>query len=178
MRPDPSARRRLTPLVALALAAVPATTLAACGDDDPGGGLSERRAEVAERGAQVMPFDLDATTHVFEPRDDGLVQRVVADDPGDSEQVGLVREHLADEAARFAAGDLGDPAAIHGRDMPGLADIEAGHDRIDVRYRDLPGGASITYTTADPDLVGALHAWGDAQVSDHGAHAEHGGDGA
>src|SRR5690606_9321400 len=108
----------------------------------------------------VMPFDLEATTHVFEPRDDGLVQRVVADDPGDTRQVELVREHLAGEAERFAAGDLGDPASIHGRDMPGLAEIEAGHDRIDVRYRDLPVGGSITYTTDDPDLVEALHAWG------------------
>jgi hypothetical protein len=35
-------------------------------------------------------------------------------------------------------------------------------------------GARITYTTADAALVEALHAWGKAQVLDHGAHAEAG----
>jgi hypothetical protein len=58
--------------------------------------------------------------------------------------------------------------------MPGLRDLEQGHDRIEIRYADTPAGAQITYTTSDPALVTALHAWFDAQVSDHGQHAEHG----
>jgi len=64
-------------------------------------------------------------------------------------------------------------AAIHGDEMPGLAELEAGHAGIDVRYAGIPAGGRISYTTDDPDLVAALHAWGEAQVSDHGAHAEH-----
>lgn len=139
-----------------------------CGQD---GG--DRQAEVAERGAEVMPFDLDETTHRFEPTDHGLVQTVVADDPDDAGQVALVRRHLADEAERFAAGDLGDPASIHGDDMPGLAEIAAGAEHIDVEYADAPAGATITYTTSEPGLVTALHDWAEAQVSDHGGHAEH-----
>ena len=152
--------------------------LAACGDDGgedrqgDSGANGERQAEVAERGADVMPFDLDATTHRFEPTPDGLVQTVVADDPDDADQVGLVRRHLAEEAERFAAGDYGDPAAIHGDDMPGLAELEAGADAIDVAYADAPDGARVTYTTSDPALVDALHRWSEAQVMDHGAHAE------
>src|SRR6476661_8385628 len=39
---------------------------------------SARQAEVARRGADVMPFDLKATTHVFTKTADGGVQRVVA----------------------------------------------------------------------------------------------------
>jgi hypothetical protein len=148
----------------LALAVVPA----ACGD---AGG---RQAEVAERGGEVMPFDLDATTHRFTPVGDGLVQTVVADDPGDADQVALVRAHLAEEAARFAAGDYGDPAAIHGDDMPGLAALEAGAAAVEVTYADVPGGATITYATADPALVEALRLWAEAQVMDHGSHAEQG----
>ncbi|MGX7671207.1 hypothetical protein [Plantactinospora sp. DSM 117369] len=31
--------------------------------------------------------------------------------------------------------------------------------------------ARITYTTSDPAIVTALHAWFDAQVSDHDVHA-------
>ena len=170
------ARRGPVGVAAVATAiALAAPVACGAGDGGPDGpaALADRRAEVAERGASVMPFDLDATTHVFEPRDDGLVQRVTADDPDDAEQVALVREHLTDEAERFAAGDFGDPAAIHGPDMPGLAELEAGHVGIDVRYVEIPGGGRIDYTTDDPDLVAALHAWGEAQVSDHGAHAEH-----
>jgi hypothetical protein len=140
------------------------------GDGD--GGLAERQDEVAERGADVMPFDLDATTHRFDPTDHGLVQTVVADDPDDGEQVRLVREHLAAEAERFRQGDFGDPAAIHGHDMPGLAELEAGAGAVDVHLAHVAGGAEITYTATDPALVDALHRWGEAQLMDHGAHAE------
>jgi hypothetical protein len=142
-------------------------------DDDPAS-LAERQAEVAERGAEVMPFDLDRTTHVFTERPNGGVQVVTADDPDDAEQVRLVRAHLGDEAEAFAGGDFGDPASIHGDEMPGIAALEAGVDRITVTYADVPAGGQLTYTTSDPELVEALHAWFDAQVSDHGSHAEHG----
>jgi hypothetical protein len=130
-----------------------------------------RQAEIARRGETVMPFDLEATTHVFEKDRDGGVQTVVADDPGDVEQVRLVREHLREEAEAFRAGDYGDPAAIHGMEMPGLATLEARADEIEIRYEDVPEGGRIRYTTEAPALVSALHAWFDAQVMDHGAHA-------
>ncbi|HZM32615.1 MAG TPA: hypothetical protein VFB77_19085 [Acidimicrobiales bacterium] len=154
-----------------AAAVIVALALAACGS---GGGGGDRQAEIAARGADVMPFDLDATTHRFTPLATGLEQVVVADDPADGAQVALVRGHLRDEAGRFARGDYGDPAAIHGDHMPGLAALEAGHDAVEIAYADVPAGARITYTTADAALVEALHAWGAAQVRDHGAQAEAG----
>jgi hypothetical protein len=100
-------------LAALAAALV----LAGCADD--GDGSADRQDDVAERGAQVMPFDLDVTTHRFEPTDNGLIETVVADRPDDAEQVALVQQHLTEEAGRFRNGDYGDPAAIHVDDMPG-----------------------------------------------------------
>lgn len=166
MLTDPRPRLLLAPAAALVLG------LAACGSEDAEQ-ASARQAEVAERGAEVMPFDLEATTHRFEPTDDGLVQTVVADDPDDEEQAQLVRGHLADEADRCESGDYDDPAAIHGDDMPGLAELEAGADDITIELDDVADGARLTFTTEDPDLVDALHRWGEAQVSDHGAHAEH-----
>lgn len=119
-----------------------------------------------------MPFDLEATTHRFEPTDGGLVQTVVADDPGDDEQVGLVQEHLVGEAERFRDGDYRDPAAVHGPSMPGLAELEAGADAITIEYQPLDDGARLTFGSDDPALVDALHRWGEAQMSDHGRHAE------
>jgi hypothetical protein len=121
-----------------------------------------------------MPFDLERTTHRFAKATDGGVQTVVADDPADAAQVALVRSHLRAEAARFVAGDFGDPARIHGDAMPGLAELRGATGRVRVGYRELPAGAALTFTTAEPVLVDALHRWFDAQLGDHGAHAEAG----
>jgi hypothetical protein len=122
-----------------------------------------------------MPFDLDATTHRFSPRDTGGLQTVVADRAGDVEQVAAIRQHLRAEAAAFARGDFRDPASIHGRDMPGLVTLRERASALAVRYADRPAGAQIEYSSTDPEVVRALHRWFDAQVSDHGDHAEHGG---
>jgi hypothetical protein len=118
-----------------------------------------------------MPFDQDATTHVFEQTPTGGVETVTADDPGDADEIALIRMHLRHEAGRFAAGDFGDPAAIHGHDMPGLAALERGAERIRFSSRAVPRGAAITYRTTDPDLVTAVHAWFEAQLRDHGPRA-------
>ena len=132
----------------------------------------DREESVAARGSEVMPFDLDRTTHRFTPTQRGLVEDVVADDPDDVEQVELIRTHLVEEADRFESGDFGDPAEIHGREMPGLAELEAGAADIQIRYDDLPDGARITFSTSNTELVTALERWGAAQVDDHGEHAE------
>ncbi len=121
-----------------------------------------------------MPFDLERTTHVFATRSGGGIQTVVADESDDSEQVGLVRAHLGEEAEKFRRGELDDPGRIHGMEMPGLAELEAGAGRIEIVYADVPAGGQIRYRTDDPALVSALHAWFDTQLSDHGADAETG----
>lgn len=135
-----------------------------------------RQAAVAERGAAVMPFDLERTTHIFAPQPDGGLQQVIAHDPQDTTQITLIRGHLQEEAAKFQQGDFNDPATIHGDAMPGLAELRAGYAQIEVAYAELPNGAEIRYTTSDPAMVTAIHNWFQAQLSDHGNHAmEHGG---
>lgn len=121
-----------------------------------------------------MPFDLDRTHHVFAKDSAGGLQTVTANEPGDTLNIRLIREHLRAEAARFARGDFGDPEAIHGREMPGVRELRAGLGRVAVAFAERPDGAGIRYTTADSALVAALHRWFDAQVSDHGRHASHG----
>ena len=134
-----------------------------------------RQEEIAARGAEVMPFDLERTTHHFESRPWGGVQTVVADEP-DAEQIELVRAHLRGEAARFARGDFDDPMAIHGHAMPGLAELRVGAEagRVEIGYTDVPTGGRLTYRADEGALVTALHAWFDAQLMDHGADAEAG----
>ncbi|MEX0747309.1 MAG: hypothetical protein WD275_04855 [Rhodothermales bacterium] len=133
--------------------------------------LEVRQHEVADRGADVMPFDLEKTNHVFQEMEDGGLQKVVVKDASDSEQIGRIRVHLQEEAARFRQGDFSDPAQIHGHDMPGLSDLQMGAERIDISYAELPDGAQVRYKTTDPDLIHAIHRWFEAQRSDHGRHA-------
>ena len=132
----------------------------------------QRMADVARRGADVMPFDLKATTHVFTTTPDGGVQSVVAKDSHDAGQVRLIRSHLKDIRAQFLAGDFAAPSHIHGPEMPGLRELEAAAPgQIAIAYADLPDGAQLTYSTKSPALIAALHAWFDAQLTDHGADA-------
>ena len=98
---------------------------------------------------------------------DGGVETVVANDAGDRRNVDLIRQHLRKEATRFSVGDYGDPATIHGADMPGLRELQAAGDRVRVEYAEVPAGASITYRAIDPVVVAALHSWFDAQTSEH-----------
>jgi len=140
---------------------------AACGPSD----LDQRQAEVAGAGRAVMPFDLDATTHVFERLTDGGLQTVIAD-TDDPEQIALVRAHLAEEAERFARGDFHDPAMIHGEDMPGLHVLMMGRDRMTIEYHEVDRGAEIRYRSDDPAIVEAIHDWFGAQLRDHGEHAQ------
>ena len=131
-----------------------------------------RQAEVAKLGADVMPFSLKATTHIFTKTAEGGVQRVVAKNASDTQQVKLVREHLRDIQSQFLKGDFSGPTHIHGGEMPGLADLKtAKPGQIAIDYKDVTAGAELTYRTADTKLVSALHQWFDAQLSDHGADA-------
>jgi hypothetical protein len=133
---------------------------------------SSRQEAVRERSADVMPFDLNATTHVFTKTPTGGIQRLVVKTPGDTEQTALIRHHLRDIADRFARGDFGAPANVHGADMPGLAVLRSTMPGdLQVHYRDIRSGAEIQYSSNNPKVVSAVHEWFGAQVADHGTDA-------
>jgi len=140
----------------------------------------QRQADVAQRGKDVMPFSLAATTHIFSKTAQGGVQQVVVKNANDAEQVRLTRLHLREIRDQFLKGDFSGPTRIHGQDMPGLSALkEARPGQITIDYKDLKEGAELNYTTANAELVTALHQWFDAQLADHGkdAMAGHGGHG-
>ncbi|UGY94280.1 aspartate carbamoyltransferase [Streptomyces gobiensis] len=160
--------------VAVIGVAVAVALVAGGSQQDSGDRQTDRQKAVAERGQSVMPFDLEQTTHRFTPTATGGIQDVVADQRGDAEQVDLIRAHLRKEAQAFSRGDFSDPSRIHGADMPGLAELQDGYDRFEVRYEERADGATLTYATDDSALVDALHSWFEAQLGDHGAHAKPG----
>jgi hypothetical protein len=136
---------------------------------------AQRQAEVSQRGKDVMPFTLAATTHIFAKSNTGGAQQVVAKAAGDDVQTKLIRQHLQDIQAQFLKGDFSGPAHIHGQAMPGLAELTAAKPgQIVIEYRDIKDGAELTYKTSDAKMVAALHKWFDAQLSDHGKDAKEG----
>lgn len=154
--------------LALAIACLGATSIAAAAEP-----ASETRLdEVARRGAQVMPFDMDRTTHVFTATRSGGIQQVLVKEPNDSSQIRRIRAHLREIAEAFGRGDFSAPASIHGDAMPGLAQLRAAAPgQLKIDYRDLETGGQIEYATTKPDLVEAIHEWFEAQLSDHHRHA-------
>lgn len=132
----------------------------------------QRLDEVAERGLHVMPFELEKTTHIFSKTDTGGIQRVIAKDQSDSEQISLIRLHLSQITQEFQRGDFSNPEKIHDATMPGLAELKAAKSgQIKIVYKELPDGAEITYATHIEKLKRAIHQWFDAQLSDHARHA-------
>jgi len=135
---------------------------------------TERQAAVVERGADVMGFDPDATVHRFAPTGTGGIEEVTARDARDREEIVEVRAHLRGEVDSWRRGDFSAPATIHGEDMPGLETLMFAGNTLAVDYTPLPDGARVTFASNDADVVAALHAWFEAQLSDHGADAERG----
>ena len=155
-------------LIVVAASALIGTSMALAADPMPN---MSRQDEVARSGASVMPFDLMRSTHFFDDTPSGGIETITANDNRDERQAALIRSHLAAEAKRFSRGDFSDPAKIHGADMPGLAELTSAGTKLDVKYKKLPAGASLTYTSPDPTVAAAVHAWFAAQRSDHAAHA-------
>lgn len=133
----------------------------------------ENRLDLIEiRGIQVMPFSLDQTTHVFTKTVNGGIQRVVVKNDRNMEQIRLIREHLSKIAKEFSQRDFSDPESIHGKDMPGLAELRVAQvGELTVTYSELSNGGRIDYTSKKPELIEAIHRWFNAQFSDHERHA-------
>jgi hypothetical protein len=130
-----------------------------------------RQEHVHNMSHSVMPFDLAKTVHVFKMTESGGIEKVIAKDSGDTDQIVLIRRHLHMESERFQRGDYSDPASLHGTDMPGLKELQTGANRVKVLYAPLSDGAEITFQTSDLHMLTALHRWFGAQLSEHGADA-------
>ena len=130
-----------------------------------------RQEQIHHMAPSVMPFDMSKTVHIFKMTESGGIQRVIAKDPGATDQIALIQQHLRHEAERFQHGDYSDPAKLHGADMPGLKELESGASHIKISYSELPAGAQITFKTEGLKLLTAIHRWFGAQLSEHGADA-------
>ena len=115
--------------------------------------------------AQTVQEHVHSSAHTVMPFD--MTKTVPA-----KEQVALIQQHLKHEAERFQRGDYSDPGMLHGKDMPGLKELQTGGSKIKVSYLALPEGAEISFSTDDRHLLTAIHRWFGAQLSEHGADAK------
>ncbi|MDD5271776.1 MAG: aspartate carbamoyltransferase [Methylovulum sp.] len=122
---------------------------------------------------QQTPFDRETTLQTFVKTVHGGVQHIVVKSdvlkPADrAREIKLIQAYLQERADEFNKGDFSVTERIHGADMPGLAQLKrAKPDDIRFDYKPLENGAQIHYSTEYPMFVQALHAWFDAQMTEH-----------
>jgi hypothetical protein len=120
-----------------------------------------------ERGAHVMGFDQQKTTHHFYLYPDGGAIDVSANDPDDQTEIKAARAHLPHIAKMFGEGDFSAPVLVHATNVPGTADLARLKDRLSYRYEETPRGGRVNIRTADPDALAALHTFLRFQIADH-----------
>lgn len=163
----PSRARRVAPLALVAVAACVAPARGAAAQARPAG--DPAFAAVQARGAAVMGVDQAASHHVFETLPDGGRIVLRRDDPTDAAAVATIRAHLRAVAAAFARGDFTDPRRVHGREVPGSAEMAARRTAIAYEVADVAGGGAVRIRTTDPAAVAAVHAFLAFQRDDHRA---------
>jgi hypothetical protein len=120
-----------------------------------------------ERGAHVMGFDQQKTTHHFYLYADGGAIDVSANDPNDQSDISAARAHLPHIAKMFGNGDFSAPVLVHATNVPGTADLARLKDRLSYRYEETPRGGRVNIVTADPEALAALHSFLRFQIADH-----------
>lgn len=121
-----------------------------------------------QRGQAAMGVDQYTSTHRFDALADGgriELQR----DANDPRDVATIRAHLKEVMAAFQRGDFSTPAFVHAQEVPGTKVMAARKELLAYRYADLPQGGEIRITTADPEVLRALHEFVAFQRKDHRA---------
>jgi hypothetical protein len=151
-----------TIIAAALLAFAPA---AAAGDQTPS--THRHSAELNARGAKIMGFDQEKTTHRFLLFADGGAIVVAISDPADAANLAAIRSHLPHLATMFGAGNFAAPMLVHDANVPGATDLARLRDRIEYKYTETRDGGRVDITTTDAGAVAAVHAFLRFQITDH-----------
>jgi hypothetical protein len=133
-----------------------------------GGAPDSAFAAMQKRGQMAMGVNQYTATHKFDITSDGgriELQR----DVFDSLDVAQIRAHVKLIKHAFEAGDFSTPAFVHFREMPGTATMARNKALIHYTYGELPRGAELRITTADPDSRAAIREFMQAQRTEHHA---------
>jgi hypothetical protein len=128
----------------------------------------DHHASMDKRGATVMGFDQQLTTHHFLLFTDGGAVDVSVKDGTDRKNLDAIRSHLPHIAAMFGAGNFEAPMLVHdSKNVPGTKEMAARTDRIQYRYVETTLGGRVDIVTTDRAALDAVHAFLKFQIADH-----------
>jgi hypothetical protein len=127
----------------------------------------DHHAQMNRRGAQVMGFDQEKTTHHFYLYPDGGAIDVAVNDANDKTDLDAIRAHLPHIAMLFSEGNFEAPMLVHDTKVPGTAEMSKLKDRITYRYEKTPKGGRVNIMTTDAEALKAVHAFLKFQITDH-----------
>jgi hypothetical protein len=122
---------------------------------------------VKDRGAHVMGFDQDKTTHSFRLHADGGAVDISVKDRADVANRDAIRSHLPHIAEMFSDGNFEAPMLIHATKVPGTDQMAAMKNRIRFAYVETPGGGRLDIFTSDAAALHAVHEFMKFQIADH-----------
>jgi len=122
---------------------------------------------VDKRGDEAMGFSHEANTHHFLMFQDGGAIRVLSNDPKDQDDLKMVRDHLKMITGMLAAGDFHVPMFIHDTTVPGTQTMKRLKSDIAYKYEEVPGGAQVRITTANPKALLAIYNFMRFKIKDH-----------
>jgi hypothetical protein len=121
-----------------------------------------------QRGAMVMGFDQQKTTHHFYLYEDGGAIDVSVNDAADSVNRDAIRSHLPHIAMLFGEGDFEAPMLVHdSKNVPGTAEMARLKEKISYKYNETPAGGRVDITTTDAAALKAVHEFLKFQIADH-----------
>jgi hypothetical protein len=121
-----------------------------------------------DRGAMVMGFDQDKTTHHFYLYDDGGAIDIAVKDASDTKDRDAIRAHLPHIAMLFGQGNFDAPMLVHdSKDVPGTAVLMKQKDKVVYRYHDTGIGGRVDIVTKDADALAAVHEFLSYQIKEH-----------
>ena len=126
-----------------------------------------QHAQMNQRGAQVMGFDQEKTTHHFYLYSDGGAIDVAVNDVADKTNLDAIREHLPHIAMMFSQGNFDAPMLVHDTNVPGTAEMAKLKGRITYRYAETPKGGRVNIITTDAETLAAVHTFLQFQITDH-----------
>ena len=124
-------------------------------------------AQMNMRGAEVMGFDQQKTTHHFYLYADGGAIDVSANDAADLKNRDAIRSHLPHIAMMFGLGDFSAPMMVHGIDVPGTKELTANKDKVSFTYTETAKGGRVDIVTKDAATLDAVHKFMRYQITDH-----------
>ena len=121
-----------------------------------------------ERGAMVMGFDQDKTTHHFYLYKDGGAIDIAVNDASDLTNRDAIRAHLPHIATMFGSGDFDAPMLVHAStSIPGTAVLKDRKDLLRYTYVETAAGGRVDIVTSDPAALAAVHDFLRYQIAEH-----------